>query len=51
VDKTKARAGSAAKLYCFANPAGRAIYITIDDGWAPSAQVLALGTTRSPIPI
>ena len=32
----------AARLYCFANPAGRAIYITIDDGWTPSAQVLAL---------
>ena len=31
-----------AKLYCFANAAGRAIYITIDDGWTPSAQVLAL---------
>jgi peptidoglycan/xylan/chitin deacetylase (PgdA/CDA1 family) len=40
--KTKARAGSVAKLYCFANPAGRAIYITIDDGWTPSAQVLAM---------
>ena len=38
----KVRAGSVAKLYCFANPAGRAIYITIDDGWTPSAQVLAL---------
>jgi peptidoglycan/xylan/chitin deacetylase (PgdA/CDA1 family) len=36
------RAVSIAKLYCFANPAGRAIYITIDDGWTPSAQVLAL---------
>jgi peptidoglycan/xylan/chitin deacetylase (PgdA/CDA1 family) len=33
---------SVARLYCFANPAGRAIYITIDDGWTPSAQVLAL---------
>ena len=40
--RTKARAVSVAKLYCFANPAGRAIYITIDDGWTPSAQVLAL---------
>ena len=29
-------------LYCFARPAGRAIYITIDDGWTPSAEVLAL---------
>ena len=33
---------SVAPLYCFANPAGRAIYITIDDGWTPSAEVLAL---------
>ena len=33
---------SVARLYCFANPAGRAIYITIDDGWTPSAEVLAL---------
>jgi peptidoglycan/xylan/chitin deacetylase (PgdA/CDA1 family) len=37
-----ARPGPAAPLYCFASPAGRAIYITIDDGWTPSAQVLAL---------
>ena len=29
-------------LYSFARPAGRAIYITIDDGWTPSPQVLAL---------
>jgi peptidoglycan/xylan/chitin deacetylase (PgdA/CDA1 family) len=36
------RAVSEAKLYSFANPAGRAIYITIDDGWTPSTQVLAL---------
>ncbi len=36
------RAASVARLYCFANPAGRAIYITIDDGWTPSAEVLAL---------
>jgi peptidoglycan/xylan/chitin deacetylase (PgdA/CDA1 family) len=40
--KAKARAVSVAKLYCFANPAGRAIYITIDDGWTPSTEVLAL---------
>jgi peptidoglycan/xylan/chitin deacetylase (PgdA/CDA1 family) len=40
--KAKARAVPVAKLYCFANPAGRAIYITIDDGWTPSAEVLAL---------
>jgi len=33
---------SVARLYCFANPAGRAIYITIDDGWTPSAEVLDL---------
>jgi hypothetical protein len=38
----KVRAVSVARLYCFANPAGRAIYITIDDGWTPSAQVLDL---------
>jgi peptidoglycan/xylan/chitin deacetylase (PgdA/CDA1 family) len=38
----KAAAVSVAALYCFANPAGRAIYITIDDGWTPSAEVLAL---------
>ena len=37
-----ARPVSVAKLYCFASPAGRAIYITIDDGWTPSAEVLAL---------
>jgi peptidoglycan/xylan/chitin deacetylase (PgdA/CDA1 family) len=35
-------AGSVARLYCFARAAGRAIYITIDDGWTPSADVLAL---------
>jgi peptidoglycan/xylan/chitin deacetylase (PgdA/CDA1 family) len=38
----KVRAVRVAPLYCFANPAGRAIYITIDDGWTPSAEVLAL---------
>jgi peptidoglycan/xylan/chitin deacetylase (PgdA/CDA1 family) len=27
-------------LYSFASPAGRAIYITVDDGWTPSSQVL-----------
>ena len=31
-----------ARLYCFASPAGGAVYITIDDGWTPSAQVLAI---------
>ena len=40
--ETKARTVSAARLYCFANPAGRAIYLTIDDGWTPSAEVLDL---------
>ena len=35
-------AKSAALLYCFAHSAGRAIYITIDDGWTPSQQVLTL---------
>jgi peptidoglycan/xylan/chitin deacetylase (PgdA/CDA1 family) len=38
----KIPAVSVARLYCFAHPAGRAIYITIDDGWTPSAEVLAL---------
>jgi len=33
---------SVARLYCFARSAGRAIYITIDDGWTPSAEVLDL---------
>jgi peptidoglycan/xylan/chitin deacetylase (PgdA/CDA1 family) len=27
-------------LYSFASPAGRAVYITVDDGWTPSSQVL-----------
>jgi peptidoglycan/xylan/chitin deacetylase (PgdA/CDA1 family) len=40
--EAKARAVSVARLYCFASPAGRAIYITIDDGWTPSAEVLDL---------
>jgi peptidoglycan/xylan/chitin deacetylase (PgdA/CDA1 family) len=42
LSKAKVRAVSVARLYCFANPAGRAIYITIDDGWTPSNEVLAL---------
>jgi peptidoglycan/xylan/chitin deacetylase (PgdA/CDA1 family) len=42
LSRAKVHAVSAALLYCFANPAGRAIYITIDDGWTPSAEVLAL---------
>ena len=40
--EAKARAVPVARLYCFANPAGRAIYITIDDGWTPSTEVLDL---------
>ena len=28
-------------LYSFASPADRAVYITVDDGWTPSSQVLA----------
>ena len=40
--KPKSPAKSAAQLYCFAHSAGRAIYITIDDGWTPSQQVLTL---------
>jgi peptidoglycan/xylan/chitin deacetylase (PgdA/CDA1 family) len=31
-----------AALYCFASSAGRAVYITIDDGWTTSAEVLDL---------
>ncbi len=42
LSKAAIPAASAARLYCFARPAGRAIYITIDDGWTPSADVLAL---------
>lgn len=29
-------------LYSFASPAGQAVYITVDDGWTPSPQVLAI---------
>jgi len=29
-------------LYSFASPDGRAVYITVDDGWTPSSQVLAI---------
>ncbi len=29
-------------LYSFANPDHRAIYITVDDGWTPSREVLAI---------
>ena len=37
-------------LYAFAHPAGRAIYITVDDGWTPSAQVLAI-MRRTHLPV
>jgi len=37
-------------LYSFASPAGRAIYITVDDGWTPSSKVLAImRKTRLPV--
>ncbi len=37
-------------LYAFASPAGQAIYITVDDGWTPSPQVLAImRTSRLPV--
>ena len=42
ISKASIPAVSVARLYCFARPAGRAIYITIDDGWTPSAEVLDL---------
>jgi peptidoglycan/xylan/chitin deacetylase (PgdA/CDA1 family) len=29
-------------LYSFASAAGRAVYITVDDGWTPSAEVLSI---------
>lgn len=38
----KRQTTSVSQLYCFAHSAGRAIYITIDDGWTPSQQVLTL---------
>ena len=38
------------RLYCFASPAGGAVYITIDDGWTPSAEVLTImRRTRVPV--
>jgi peptidoglycan/xylan/chitin deacetylase (PgdA/CDA1 family) len=40
--KPENQARPATQLYCFAHSAGRAIYITIDDGWTPSQQVLTL---------
>jgi peptidoglycan/xylan/chitin deacetylase (PgdA/CDA1 family) len=37
-------------VYSFAHSAGRAIYITVDDGWTPSQQVLAImRKTRLPV--
>ena len=38
----KAKAVLTDQLYCFARSAGRAIYLTIDDGWTPSDEVLTL---------
>jgi Predicted xylanase/chitin deacetylase len=46
----KIPAVSVDRLYCFARSAGRAIYITIDDGWTPSPEVLAL-MRRTYLPI
>jgi peptidoglycan/xylan/chitin deacetylase (PgdA/CDA1 family) len=37
-------------LYSFASPAGRAIYITVDDGWTPSSQVLVI-MRRTHLPV
>ena len=37
-------------LYSFASPAGRAIYITVDDGWTPSPQVLDI-MRRTHLPV
>ena len=37
-----AKRPAVAQVYCFACPAGGAVYITIDDGWTPSAEVLAI---------
>ena len=37
-------------LYAFARPAGRAVYITVDDGWTPSARVLAI-MRRTDLPV
>jgi len=37
-------------FYTFASPAGRAIYITVDDGWTPSSQVLVtMDRTHLPV--
>ncbi len=37
-------------LYSFANPAHRAIYITVDDGWTPSPRVLTI-MRRTQLPV
>jgi peptidoglycan/xylan/chitin deacetylase (PgdA/CDA1 family) len=37
-------------VYSFAHSAGRAIYITVDDGWTPSQQVLAI-MRRTHVPV
>jgi peptidoglycan/xylan/chitin deacetylase (PgdA/CDA1 family) len=37
-------------LYSFASPAGGAIYITVDDGWTPSPQVLDI-MRRTHLPV
>jgi peptidoglycan/xylan/chitin deacetylase (PgdA/CDA1 family) len=37
-------------LYSFASPAHRAIYITVDDGWTPSPQVLTI-MRRTHLPV
>jgi hypothetical protein len=37
-------------LYCFASPAHRAIYITVDDGWTPSQEVLNI-MRRTHLPV
>jgi peptidoglycan/xylan/chitin deacetylase (PgdA/CDA1 family) len=37
-------------LYSFASPAGRAVYLTADDGWTPSKRVLAI-MRRTGLPV
>ena len=39
-----------APLYAFASPAGQAVYITVDDGWAPSPRVLTI-MRRTHLPV
>jgi peptidoglycan/xylan/chitin deacetylase (PgdA/CDA1 family) len=46
----QARRPAVDRLYCFASPAGGAVYITIDDGWTPSAKVLAI-MRRTHVPV